>query len=268
MALAVGDVETDGPRLEHDPRVERLARQVSGAVDLDERRMMPGHRRCRVPMTGRAGREPVMAIDSASPRTRRALLASALGASVATVASAFGRPLSTRAADGDVIHVGDTLTATSTTELRSDVPFQEVLRAVSSIGVGLRGVTTSSTAVWGSAANGEGVAGQTDTGRAGLFVALERSGVALETHGRVRIPRRLRDREDPGRQDLVEDQPWRANPGGVLRAPDPSIRSRPTSLVGPDRRPRRHLHDPHQFDRDHRHQDQLAARRLVTRTPG
>ncbi len=128
-----------------------------------------------------------MAIDPASPRTRRALLGAALGASVATVASAFGRPLSTRAADGDVIHVGDTLTATSTTELRSDVPFQEVLRAVSSIGVGLRGVTTSSTAVWGSAANGEGVAGQTDTGRAGLFVALERSGVALETHGRVKF---------------------------------------------------------------------------------
>jgi hypothetical protein len=62
-----------------------------------------------------------MAIDTTSPRTRRALLGGAFGGAIALVAGALARPLSGRAADGDVIHVGDQLTGTRPTGITSPV---------------------------------------------------------------------------------------------------------------------------------------------------
>ena len=58
-----------------------------------------------------------MAIDTASLRTRRALLAGTLGGAAALVAGAHRRPLPGLAADGDIIHVGDDLTGTSATQI-------------------------------------------------------------------------------------------------------------------------------------------------------
>jgi hypothetical protein len=49
-----------------------------------------------------------MAIDSRSPRSRRALLTAALGAGAASVLSALGRPYQAQAADGDSILLGVT----------------------------------------------------------------------------------------------------------------------------------------------------------------
>jgi hypothetical protein len=58
-----------------------------------------------------------MAIDSSARRSRRALLASGLGSLAALVASALGRPLTTRAADGDTVVVGGEFQATSVTKI-------------------------------------------------------------------------------------------------------------------------------------------------------
>ena len=77
-----------------------------------------------------------------SPRTRRALLAAALGAAVATVASALGRPLSARAADGEVLHVGDERAARTVTKLTNSFDASWVLRGHSTKGgIGVAGST-------------------------------------------------------------------------------------------------------------------------------
>jgi len=73
-----------------------------------------------------------MAIDTTSPRSRRALLAAALGAGAATVASALGRPLPARAADGNPVLLGQVNTATYHTIVST------------TFGDGLRGVTSDS----------------------------------------------------------------------------------------------------------------------------
>ena len=58
-----------------------------------------------------------MALDTVTPRTRRALLAGTIGGAMALAASALGRPLTGQAADGDVIHVGDQSTGSRTTQI-------------------------------------------------------------------------------------------------------------------------------------------------------
>ena len=59
-----------------------------------------------------------MAIDSASPRTRRALLGAGLGAGIAAISSALGRPGVVNAANGDPFILGSLAnTATSKTKL-------------------------------------------------------------------------------------------------------------------------------------------------------
>ena len=61
-----------------------------------------------------------MAIDSSAPRSRRAILAAALGGAGALFAHALGRPTSAAAADGDPLTLGQANTATSSTSLATD----------------------------------------------------------------------------------------------------------------------------------------------------
>jgi hypothetical protein len=58
-----------------------------------------------------------MAIDGSSIRSRRTVLTAALGAGLATIASAVGRPLRANAADGDAMVIGEVNNANSTTTL-------------------------------------------------------------------------------------------------------------------------------------------------------
>jgi hypothetical protein len=60
-----------------------------------------------------------MAIDISSHRSRRALLAGVLGSTAAFAAQAMGRPLTTRAADGDVVHVGALHSGSRSTDFTS-----------------------------------------------------------------------------------------------------------------------------------------------------
>ncbi len=80
-----------------------------------------------------------MAIDSVSPRSRRAVLGAALGAGAATIASALGRPLPARAVDGQAVLVGGEYTATSITKL--DTGSSTTMGALWGVsgGIGVRG---------------------------------------------------------------------------------------------------------------------------------
>jgi len=129
-----------------------------------------------------------MAIDTVSPRSRRAVLAAALGGVGALVAQALGRPLPARGANGQAITVGGSFTGTSTTrlenttatlsalELRSDVGLWVVGR-----GMGIHGAATDvnrpgwGTAIRGTTANTEG--------RGVYGVASSSTGATYGVHG-------------------------------------------------------------------------------------
>ena len=83
-----------------------------------------------------------MAIDSTSPRTRRAILIGALGGAAAAVAVAAGRANPVSAADGQTVLVGHAYSATSVTEFDA-----------SGGAAGLRGKSESGHGVYGSSVN-------------------------------------------------------------------------------------------------------------------
>jgi hypothetical protein len=119
--------------------------------------------------------------------TRRALLAGSLGAFVAYVAQALGRPLAARAADGDVIHVGDDLTATSRTRIVNTTNSEDVIYAEATLagpgdaisGVAVRGISKSNAGVAGSSTEHVGVDGSSIS-----FAGVQgRSGSGVGVHG-------------------------------------------------------------------------------------
>lgn len=105
-----------------------------------------------------------MAIDTAAPRSRRALLAAAAGGLAALAANALGRPLQTRAADGQTVLVGAGRTGTLTTSITNSTNGNVVFSAVSTGGgIALSGNSTSSFGVQGVSTSSIGVDGQSDT---------------------------------------------------------------------------------------------------------
>jgi hypothetical protein len=103
------------------------------------------------------------ALPSSHPESksssRRALLAGALGGIGAWAASAIGRASPVEAANGDVIHVGDALTATSVTKLTNTSNAATVLRADSDGGIGVHGISNLLIGVRGSSSSYIGVVG-------------------------------------------------------------------------------------------------------------
>jgi hypothetical protein len=118
-----------------------------------------------------------MAIDTTTPRSRRALLLGALGG-LAASAAAFARPASIRAGvDGDVV-LDATNAATGTTEIDGDGA-DPVLQVANETGVGVLGGSgdvsfpdpiNASTGVYGISVAGVGVYGASDTGH-GIYAA-------------------------------------------------------------------------------------------------
>jgi len=102
--------------------------------------------------------------ESPSPRSRRALLTAALGAGVATIAAALGRPLPAKAADGDPVVVGGTYTASSVTRFDTGATGAIALWGYSTSQAGVYGQSTSGNGVIGESSSGTGVAGNTTSG--------------------------------------------------------------------------------------------------------
>jgi hypothetical protein len=98
-----------------------------------------------------------MAIDTATPRSRRAILGAALGGAAAIVAQAIGRPVSVRAADNDAVLVGAAHQGTTVTSIENTTAAQTSLKGIhagtgvgvegsAQTGIGLRGASLNSTA--------------------------------------------------------------------------------------------------------------------------
>jgi hypothetical protein len=96
--------------------------------------------------------------EATSP-SRRALLAGAIGGLGAWAASAIGRASPARATDGDTIHVGDSLTAASSTTLTNSTTGLAVFSANSTSGFGIYGSSSSTYGVVGISSSSDGVHG-------------------------------------------------------------------------------------------------------------
>jgi hypothetical protein len=107
-----------------------------------------------------------MAVDTTVPRSRRALLGAAIGAIAATAAQALGRPIPTRAANGDPLYLGQSNTATSLTQL-TNLDFNCLVVGAGGSYAGIRGTSVTGRGVWGSS-GGEGVFGEGGIGVRGL----------------------------------------------------------------------------------------------------
>ena len=162
-----------------------------------------------------------MALDSSTPRSRRALLTAALAATAVTVAEAVARPLPAAAADGDPFVLGAANTATSQTSLTGgsadralDVqtgPFSPNAEAIRgrADGVGVHGISEDvgigvlgeclgvGTGVYGKGGDGNGVhgfstdfAGVYGESSDGIGVAAKSDyGTALGVNGKAHFSR-------------------------------------------------------------------------------
>src|SRR5258706_3675634 len=97
-----------------------------------------------------------MSVDETAPRSRRAVLAAALGGLGAVIASRLASPQGVSATNGDAVTVGSVLSGTSVTALTN---------------------TGSGTALSGAAADGAGVWGTSQTNTPSDFTGGNRTGV-------------------------------------------------------------------------------------------
>jgi hypothetical protein len=173
-------------------------------------------------------------LDTLTPRSRRALLASALGTIGVTVATAVLPRESAEAANGNPLVLGSsTNTATATTRLSGTGATVEALtvEAVgtavhgnSSTGYGVIGSTTRAGGVLGSATTGVGVNGHSDNGTgvdgyspSGTGIrARSGTGLALSVDGRVHFNRSGRVWIRAGHASLVVTVPGTASSHRVL----------------------------------------------------
>ena len=121
-------------------------------------------------------------IDSSAPRTRRALLLGGIGGLAAWAASAVGRAAPVQA-DGETIHVGDSInTATLTTEIINTTNAATVFRAQSTLtGIGIRGQSDSNIGVLGGSNSGWGMQASPSTNSGIRATSTSGSGVDAES---------------------------------------------------------------------------------------
>ena len=112
------------------------------------------------------------------PRSRRALLAGAIGAAAAMIATALGRPDLVRAADGETVVVGGEYTASSQTGFDTGSSGAPALLGNSNAHIGVIGTSTSSFGVAGSSASLSGVHGQSTSGSGVDGASTSGSGVS------------------------------------------------------------------------------------------
>jgi hypothetical protein len=107
-----------------------------------------------------------VALETSSPKSRRAILAAAGGGQAALAAGALAGASNVRAADGDVIHVGDDLTGTTVTRISITGGASAIYGNAADGGTGVEGDSVAGFGVFGLSSSGPGVAGQSSTGPA------------------------------------------------------------------------------------------------------
>ncbi len=120
---------------------------------------------------------PQLAASVSGPTTRRALLGAGLGALIATVATALGRPLGARAADGDPMALGQAMVATVPTSITNGINGNNVFVAQSTAGNGLAGLSSNAYGVVGFSKNLAGVRGESTNNDGVLGLATAGNGV-------------------------------------------------------------------------------------------
>jgi len=102
-----------------------------------------------------------MSVDPSAPRSRRAILASALGGLGAVVASRLIKPDTASAAPGDAVLVDSTLSGAGTTAISSTTTTGAAIAGSTADGTGLKGSSTDNTPVpdFSVASNRTGVIG-------------------------------------------------------------------------------------------------------------
>jgi hypothetical protein len=115
-----------------------------------------------------------MSLDATVPRSRRALLAAALGAAAATVAGAIGRPAPVSALDPNDVVLGTSNTATSPTTVNNTRADNR-----SFAGTAIKGVSTAGTGVWGVGGSGPGVYGESSVTAGDGVSGLSNAGAGL-----------------------------------------------------------------------------------------
>lgn len=111
-----------------------------------------------------------MAVETRTPRSRRALLAAAAGGLAALAAQTIGRPAEIRATDGNPVLLGQLQDETLETEIENTTDDIAALigHGSGARGIGLQGVTSDGVGVRGDAGTGTGVYGFSGTGKAVL----------------------------------------------------------------------------------------------------
>jgi hypothetical protein len=119
----------------------------------------------------------VMAIDSSSLRSRRAVLLGAIGGVAASVVAAVGRASHVDAANGDIVKVGHTYSATTRTAIKVDTT-QTAFFGSSPSGYGIHGYSANDVGVYGSNESlGIGVKGKSTTGKGVQGISSSDAGV-------------------------------------------------------------------------------------------
>ncbi len=105
-----------------------------------------------------------MALDTASPRSRRAVLAAALGGVAALAANALGRPTPVHASDPNDVVLGQPNVAATPTEISNPDGDDDVFRATSGgAGSAIEGFSSTGAAIVGSSGSDVGVTGSSET---------------------------------------------------------------------------------------------------------
>lgn len=121
-----------------------------------------------------------------TPRTRRALLAGALGGLGAFAATVVARTTPVRAANGDPVLAGQTTTATAATSI-SRSGGGDAFQGLGTDNDAVNGYSTSGRGVYGNSSTNAGVFGTSGTGPALEGWGGGGGGVALRAEGRLRL---------------------------------------------------------------------------------
>jgi hypothetical protein len=122
-------------------------------------------------------------MDPVTPRSRRAVLASALGGVAAAVASSLVRPSTVGATDHSALIVGEGNAATLQTTLTNSSAGVTTLSAVASgTGTSIVGTSSAGTGITGSTQTGTGIRAAAGTSGVGLW-ASSTTGLALRANG-------------------------------------------------------------------------------------